>query len=92
MEKEKDFISVTLMAGGIIQTMETGKYPCSLTFYSDKYSKRWRRNISGEKIKGYLKYNGEIVYRYSYPVENSCSVYDAKGNKVEVSMDEIMVD
>jgi hypothetical protein len=92
MENEKDFVSITLMAGGIIQTMKTGKYPCCLIFRSNKYFKRWRRNITGEKRKGYLKYNGEIVYRYDYPVENSCAIYDAKGNKVEVSMDEIMVD
>lgn len=92
MENEKDFMHITLMAGGMIQTMKTGKYPCYLLFSSPRYINGWRRNITGEKIKGCLKYKGEIVYRYTYPVENSCTVFDAKGNKVEVSMNEIMVD
>lgn len=71
---KKSEITLKSISGGLIQAMETGKYPKYHTLWSRKYKRSWRF----EELPVELKMKGEVVYS----VDENFVVFDKDGERV----------
>jgi len=72
---KKPEITLKSISGGMVQAMETGKYPQYYTLWSRKYKRSWRF----EEFPVELKVKGEVVYK----IMDESTILDKNGLEIE---------
>lgn len=89
-EHSKDTVDVELRRGGMIEFQRTVVYPEYLIVKSKKWGRRWKKDISGDKIEGVLHVNRKPMYTYRF-TEDDLVIFDMDGNAVEIDSYSIMM-